>query len=57
MGHVFLLLFVLFVPIATWENTFLSLVSLLAIPQIKENKQILMPIYAGIILVYMSLNL
>jgi len=57
LGHLFLLLFVLFVPIATWENTFLSLVSLLAIPQIKENKQILMPIYVGIILVYMSLNL
>lgn len=57
LGHLLLLLFILFVPIATWENTFLSLVSLLAIPQIKENKQILMPIYAGIILVYMSFNL
>lgn len=56
LGHAILLLFVLFVPIATWENTFLSLVTLLTIPQLKENKHLLMPVYAGIILVYMSLN-
>lgn len=51
------LCFVLFVPLATWENTFLSLLSILFIPQIGFKKDQFLPVFAALVLIYMSLNL
>ena len=56
-GQLMVLIFVLFVPLATWENTFLSLVSLLCMSLTQEKKSFFYPAFSGIILIYMSINL
>ena len=56
-GQIMVLIFVLFVPLATWENTFLSLVTLLCMTMTQEKKSFFYPVLSGIILMYMSINL
>ena len=55
--HFVILVFLLLVPLATTEFTFLSLVSLLGLSQVNRQTKHYAWIYAGIILFYTSLSL
>lgn len=56
VGQILVLLFIVFVPLATWENTFLSLVALLTLGLTEEKKAFFYPFYSLLILLYMSIN-
>ena len=49
------LIFVLFVPLATWESTFLCLVALLAMGQTETKKSLFYSLFSSIILIYISI--